>query len=741
MLFWQLGDYVSSEKYLLKAEAICLKLLGESHIYTAITFNSIGSLYQRLEDYTKAEDYFQRSLKIREQLYSKTHNRYANVLTNLGIMNRERGTYELSEKYFLDAIRIFTDNNDKTSLSNAQNALSHTLRLAKEYNRSINLLSEARTLIAPGGDFYSLQDPLKYLDILKNQVITYYYSSVTTSDNERLQNAKTIADEAMELFRWRYDNSKMVSDKSELMNSFKEIFDYGSAIYLELYKTGGEEENLRIAWNIVEDAKSVALAEAELKRIAASQSNVPKAFVDELFDTRGAITILNAKQLNAVNNNNLTPANIDSLLKLKDKILQIENQIISEYPEYEKVLISANQFDISEEKFFLKENTAYLELLLLEDRVIAFKALDGHLSAKTFEFDDLVEKQILGFASSNLSPETTMTDWGELMTYASSILSWAMNESESLVIISDKQLALLPFEIVPIAGQFAVEVMPISYANSLKSISNQIRIPHDSGPYTFTGFAPIYIEQYVDTTSNPLYAAIVRSGMWELTGSQVEVEEIKNNVGGDIYTGANASKEHLLDRLAKKSIVHLSMHAIIDERSPINSRFVFNSDGLNEEKDLYLYEISDRRSLANMAVLSACETGRGQIHNGDGVKSFSNALIQSGIPSVVMSLWKVPDNSTSKIMISFYKYLKLGHAKDEALQQSKLDYLNNTMSADQKHPFYWAGFVIIGDVSPVKFTQKHPLHYWGIGLLTLGFLYFVVKRITNKESIPDPQEL
>ncbi len=736
--FWQLGDYVSSEKYLLKAEVICLELLGENHLYTAITFNSLGSLYQRLEKYTKAEDYFQKSLKIREKLYSKTHNRYANVLTNLGIMNRERKIFESSKKYLSEAIDIFANNNDQVSLANAQNALSHTLRLAKEYDRSINLLSDAKSIVAPDGDFYSIQDPLKYLDILKNQVITYYYSSVSTSDNELLQTAKRIADEAMELFWWQYDNSDRISDKSELMNSFKDIFDYASATYLELYKYQGKEEDLMTAINIIEDAKSVALAEAELKRIAIAKSSVPKHIIEELTEIRGGITILNARQLKAVKDNNLAPSNIDSLLSMKERLLQIETQIKSEYPDYEKALVSAGHFDIVQERHFLRDNIAYLELLLLEDRVIAFKVLNGQLSAMTYQLDDQLENLIFRFSKTNITPDTPMKDWENLLKYASPILSWAMIDCEGLVIIPDKQLSLLPFEIIPIKGRFAIEVMPISYANSLKTISNQAKIPQDNGAYTFTGFAPQYDESKIDTNMHVQYAAIVRSGMWELPSSKIEVTEIQKHVSGEIYIGAKAKKEQFLDRLGKRSLLHLSMHAILDERSPINSRFVFNSDGLREDEDLYLYEISDRQSNASMAVLSACETGRGQVHNGDGVKSFSNALIQAGIPSVVMSLWKVPDKSTSDIMISFYKYLKIGLAKDEALQKAKLDYLDNTISEVQRHPFYWAGFVIIGDVSPVHFAEQNLIIYWGSGILVLGLLFFAIRRIAAPGVIPTP---
>src|SRR5690606_29407257 len=96
----------------------------------------------------------------------------------------------------------------------------------------------------------------------------------------------------------------------------------------------------------------------------------------------------------------------------------------------------------------------------------------------------------------------------------------------------------------------------------------------------------------------------------------------------------------------------------------------------------------------------------------------------SGVKSSVYSLWQVPDKETSEIMISFYENLKEGQSKDEALANAKRDFIENNPM--KNHPFYWAGFVVNGDVSPIQESTNWWL-YIGIGL-TIGLLIFLFRK-------------
>ena len=123
-----------------------------------------------------------------------------------------------------------------------------------------------------------------------------------------------------------------------------------------------------------------------------------------------------------------------------------------------------------------------------------------------------------------------------------------------------------------------------------------------------------------------------------------------------------------------------------------------------------------------MAVLSACNTGFGKLEKGEGVMSMARAFHFSGVPAVVMSLWKVPDRSTKEIMLHFYKYLKEGNSKSVALQKAKLDYLSSTDDMALRHPYYWAGFVINGNTEPLDLKGSNLTRLMGVIALLVVFI-------------------
>ena len=117
---------------------------------------------------------------------------------------------------------------------------------------------------------------------------------------------------------------------------------------------------------------------------------------------------------------------------------------------------------------------------------------------------------------------------------------------------------------------------------------------------------------------------------------------------------------------------------------------------------------------ADLAVLSACNTGIGDVMRGEGIMSLARGFMYAGCPSIVMSLWSVNDEASSSIMEGFYRNLAEGVDKDEALRQAKIAYLDKTGRRDA-HPYFWAAHVLIGDTE--SFTRRGP----GAGWLLLAF--------------------
>ena len=125
--------------------------------------------------------------------------------------------------------------------------------------------------------------------------------------------------------------------------------------------------------------------------------------------------------------------------------------------------------------------------------------------------------------------------------------------------------------------------------------------------------------------------------------------------------------------------------------------FTENKDSL-EDNFLQAYEISRLHLKADMVVLSACETGFGKFEQGEGVVSLARSFMYAGVPSLIVSLWQVNDQSTAIIMDVFYKNLAQGMNKAEALRQAQLSWLKlkNPDYEHPEHPYYWAAFDLVG---------------------------------------------
>jgi CHAT domain-containing protein len=117
----------------------------------------------------------------------------------------------------------------------------------------------------------------------------------------------------------------------------------------------------------------------------------------------------------------------------------------------------------------------------------------------------------------------------------------------------------------------------------------------------------------------------------------------------------------------------------------------------NEDGMLEAWELTRLDLKADLAVLSACETARGRTAAGEGMIGLSWAMFIAGVPSLVVSQWKVESAGTRELMVNFHRGLispTAKPAKSEALRQAALKLLKNP---ETTHPFYWAGFVLVGE--------------------------------------------
>lgn len=206
-------------------------------------------------------------------------------------------------------------------------------------------------------------------------------------------------------------------------------------------------------------------------------------------------------------------------------------------------------------------------------------------------------------------------------------------------------------------------------------------------------------------------------------------EGLGRTLSAQVLLGAQATEQGFRDQAARHGVLHLGTHAEMNPVAPMYSRLVLSKDNDTTGMDGYLhaYEIYELDLKAQLAVLTACETGTGRNDDGEGVRSLGHAFAYAGCPSLVMSLWKIDEKASSEIIERFYRYLAKGMPKHKALQQAKLDHLAAAQD-ELVLPYYWAGMVLVGDIAPVE-VGRSGLMWWVLGgVLVLGLLVWWWRR-------------
>jgi CHAT domain-containing protein len=154
----------------------------------------------------------------------------------------------------------------------------------------------------------------------------------------------------------------------------------------------------------------------------------------------------------------------------------------------------------------------------------------------------------------------------------------------------------------------------------------------------------------------------------------------------------------------------------------------------SKEQVLTAAEVYGLDLKANLAVLSSCETGFGKLEKGEGIMSMSRAFTYAGVGSTLMTLWKIPDIESSIITTNFYESLDNGFSKNIALQQAKKAYLKQQSDPALKEPYFWAGFVLTGDISPI-ITKSNPSRSIWIVIVVIILVMFTFLILQKRKRL------
>lgn len=308
-------------------------------------------------------------------------------------------------------------------------------------------------------------------------------------------------------------------------------------------------------------------------------------------------------------------------------------------------------------------------------------------------FDAQLNREISAFETALQNGDP---DWERLSRSLGRKLLAGIPSALHMIVSLDGPLMALPVEALSKSSneRLVIEDSDVSYVPAARFAALKAR---ERGPL------PPWQTQLVAYGDPPLSGkdAFGRDQQWApLAAAAYEIESIARSLPGasDVHLGAAARKHDLLARrLEGVSLLHFATHALVDTENPDGSRILMASDspaaGLDYLFQQEIYGLNLKG--VDLVTISACETARGEIVRGDGLRAFSQAFLAAGAAATVSSLWQVADRPTAEFMKQFYYSLSRGRTKAEALRSTKLEFLysRSRLSA----PRYWAAFVLNGD--------------------------------------------
>jgi CHAT domain-containing protein/predicted negative regulator of RcsB-dependent stress response len=347
------------------------------------------------------------------------------------------------------------------------------------------------------------------------------------------------------------------------------------------------------------------------------------------------------------------------------------------------------EYVVTDEQSYLFAITKARNRAGLETHLYALPVRRAELTKQVERFRDELAERDLGFRASALRLG------GLLLKPAQSQLRGKTN----LIIVPDDRLWDLPFQaLLTLPNRFLIEDSAISYAPSLTVLREmRKRTPQREANKE----ALLAIGNPVVGQETLKRVALRNESVAPLSEAEQEVKAIENLYGSSrsrVFIGPEASEARVKAEAGNARILHFATHGILNDAAPMYSYLVFaqgnqNEDGLLEARELIQLDLR-----ADLVVLSACETARGRYGAGEGMIGLSWALFVAGVPATVVSQWKVEAASTRNLMVAFHRQLSAPGgpevSKAEALRQAELQMLRR---AGTNHPFYWAGFVLVGD--------------------------------------------
>ena len=724
------GNYAEALDYLHKSIKITEEL-GPNADRRALAgkFQNVGIIYRRQGDLDQALTYARRTLAIFEEVDDKFG--VANLQNNIGVITKLQGHYDEALEWFQKALQGYEALKATPGIARSFNNIGDMYRLQRRYDKAFESLQKAIQIREQSGDRAGLLLSLNYLGRLYQDQNKYAEMldagrrAAKLADNredqwiaqERIGRALFALGqpaEARENFLAAIatieDMRRDVAGGEQQQQSFLER---RLAPWLGMIDVLVAQGNFAEALTFAEQSKARVLLDV----LQTGRTNLRKSWSKEEQQTEAQLR----QRLVSLNSQYTAEARRDKpdakrVAELKDAVQKVrleyqdfETQLYVTHPELKVQRGEAPIVRAEELAALLPDaSSALLEYVVGDEKTYLFVVTKGSKEADVRVYTLPVKRDDLAKQTETFRQQLASRDLGfralaaklyeQLLKPAAAQLSGRTN----LIIAPDSTLWDLPFQtLVNSANRFVIEDAAVAYAPSftvLREMTRRRKIESaHANPATLLALGNPVLG--TETVKHTAAALTLRDGKLEpLPEAEQEVKALGRLYGvsrSKVYIGADAREDRVKSEASRARILHFATHGVLNNASPMYSHLALAEGGAGEDGLLEAWELMQLDLQADLAVLSACETARGRVGAGEGMIGFSWAMFIAGVPSIVVTQWKVESAGTRDLMVNFHRgLLSPKSTKTEALRQAALKLLKNP---ETSHPFYWGGFVLVGD--------------------------------------------
>ncbi|MDT7781570.1 MAG: hypothetical protein QOC99_4082 [Acidobacteriota bacterium] len=703
ILYVQQGNYEQALSQCL--HGLALSEAADNEVMISIGTMAVGDVYYQLGDLPKALDYYQKQIVTAQYLPTQP----VEELQRVGLVHLRQGDYAEALRY-LEASLVRSEASYMSSSRAATLGyigLAH-LRLG-EFTRALDYAARGAALAA------DINSPDDYWAARTVEA----QAALALGQTERARQALLDAINTVEQLRLR------VAGNEEARLHF---FETKLAPYHALIDLLADEGRTEEAFLYADRAKAHTLLDAirgERAQLVAGLTSNEAAAERRLMQQ---IVALNQRLTSESQSRQPEAARVAELKEqLRVARLEYESfemKLFAARPELRLRRGAVEPLTLADAAALLPDSThAFLQYVVTDARVYLFVLTRGGAAAAT-------DRAVLHMYPLAITPQelrARVRDYRQRLAAANDdfrTLSQSLYETliapardqlrgiNSLIISPDAALWELPFQaLLAPDGSYLIESATISYAPSatvlreLTGAHRVVRRPVRASSRELLALGNPVLPSASVQHVRSLYRD---EKLAPLPEAEVEVGALVKLYGvahSRAYTRERASESLFKREASRYQVLHLATHGIVDQANPMYSHLILAQDTPHGGEDglLEAWEIARLNLQARLVVLSACETARGSFTAGEGTVGLAWAFFIAGAPTVVVSLWKVESERTSELMVEFHRQWREGNAgrgrrltKAEALRRAALKLLNK---AGSRHPFYWAGFVVLGDGS------------------------------------------